>query len=207
METTYDGLMETLFQETKQAEDKLQQLINHGLHGSVLMETTKAGYDSLYHSLEKAGIDSIYEKWKESGTLDRTIWKADADNNMDEAVLSFIYRFMTCHGTDSSNLENMRATFRNGYCYYFACMLKEAFARGEVCIAAPFGHFVWVDTDGMPYDIEGAYCGEAELFIPASRLGRMVDDFLHVDGKGYCATKEEIQNLMDSYRKELAEKE
>lgn len=65
METTYDGLMETLFQETKQAEDKLQQLMNHGLHGSVLMKTTKAGYDSLYHALEKAGIDGIYEKWKE----------------------------------------------------------------------------------------------------------------------------------------------
>lgn len=107
METTYDGLMETLFQETKQAEDKLQQLMNHGLHGSVLMETTKAGYDSLYHSLEKAGIDGIYEKWKESGALDRTIWKADADNNMDEAGHESVSELLGSPSMDSLGMGSI----------------------------------------------------------------------------------------------------
>lgn len=41
------------------------------------------------------------------------------------------------------------------------------FGRGEVCWAAPFGHFIWLDNE-TPYDIEGVYYGESLYFIPES---------------------------------------
>lgn len=61
---------------------------------------------------------------------------------IDKNVLQFIADF-ACHtATNGDEYEILRSTFRNGYCYYFARILKTAFNRGEVCWAAPFGHFV-----------------------------------------------------------------
>lgn len=87
----------------------------------------------------------------------------------DETVLTFIATFLTAAGTDQT--EVIQKTFRAGYCYYFALMLHDAFPDGEICWAAPFGHIVYV-KDKIPYDIEGVYEGEAEMFIPVKRLGR-----------------------------------
>lgn len=98
-------------------------------------------------------------------------------------VLQFIADFMY-HGTPDvimeDSAESVRSTFRAGYCYYFAEMLKIAFNRGCVCWAAPFSHIVWCDTNGVAYDIEGVYFGEAEYLVPISYIEDSLWSFKHV---------------------------
>lgn len=101
----------------------------------------------------------------------------------DENVLAFITDMMSHTARSEEEYETLRSTFRGGYCYYFAHMLKQAFDRGEVCWAAPFGHMVWTDVNGMAYDVEGAYVdGEEAYLIPESYLGESVRDYMRVPG-------------------------
>lgn len=115
-----------------------------------------------------------------------------------ETVITFIADILFHQGP--ANAETIRYLFRSGYCWYFAHILKNAFQGGEVCWAAPFGHFVWEDADGTCYDIEGIYQGEAEEFIPERYLDKAVYDFMHVPGLEYNATKEQIQQIIDKYK-------
>lgn len=119
----------------------------------------------------------------------------------DKTVIKFILDILLHNGKDAS--EYTRNLFRNGYCYYFAHMLKQAFRRGEVCWAAPYSHFVWYDEDGTLYDIEGIYNGEAELFIPEHYLGDAIYDFLHVNGLDYNASQKDIDRIMNAYWSDL----
>lgn len=48
----------------------------------------------------------------------------------DEEVLRFIDDFSVKQGYGEAE-EVLYQQFANGYCYYFACMLKAAFNRGE----------------------------------------------------------------------------
>lgn len=111
----------------------------------------------------------------------------------DDTVLTFIATFLTAAGTDQT--EVIQKTFRAGYCYYFALMLHDAFPDGEICWAAPFGHIVYV-KDKIPYDIEGVYEGEAEMFVPVKRLGEAINDFRHIEGVSYNITDQEIAQIM-----------
>lgn len=108
----------------------------------------------------------------------------------DAQVLGFIYDFLMHSGKNNS--EIIRKQFHNGYCYYFAHMLRTAFNRGTVCIAAPIGHFVWMDDNQVPYDIEGVNESNCSEYVPESFLGDMVQDFLHVSGVVHNTTAEEI---------------
>lgn len=103
-------------------------------------------------------------------------------------VLKFISDFYICFNKDETKHEQLRYLFMNVYCYYFAHMLKLAFNRGEVCICAPFSHFVWVDMDKIPYDIEGVSASEYDYLIPETYLGDAVNDFLHA-GRDVATTK------------------
>ena len=98
-------------------------------------------------------------------------------------VLEFIVNFLY-HGVPEVPLdvscESVRSTFRAGYCFYFAIMLRAAFMRGTVCHAYPFSHIVWVDNDGIPYDVEGVYSGEAEKYVPIEEMGTDIVSFKHV---------------------------
>lgn len=122
-----------------------------------------------------------------------------------EQVLRFIADFMY-HGVPEIGLEtsaeSIRSTFRAGYCYYFAHMLKEAFNRGTVCWAAPYGHIVWVDTDGNPYDIEGVNFSDCQYYIPCSYIGEHVNDFKHVPGVEFAATKEFLEEVIRQYERD-----
>lgn len=51
----------------------------------------------------------------------------------------------------------------------------------------------------IPYDVEGVYEGEAEMFIPISRLGDAINDFRHIDGVWYNITNQEIVNCNGEY--------
>ena len=83
----------------------------------------------------------------------------------DEQVLQFIYDFRTMQKSEAAE-EAIYTQFESGYCYYFAHMLKLAFKRGEVCWAAPYGQMVWVDDDGIPYDISGVDDSDTNDYIP-----------------------------------------
>lgn len=78
--------------------------------------------------------------------------------------------------------EEIRKLFHDGYCFYFAKMLEAAFPGGEVCLAYPYGHIVYV-YNGIPYDIEGHSITESNTFIPTWFLSSTLNDFLHIDGK------------------------
>lgn len=118
--------------------------------------------------------------------------------DVDKQVLTFIKIFVTHKATTEKEYEIIRSTFRAGYCWHFAHMLKTTFNRGEVCWAAPFGHFVWVDNN-IPYDIEGVYVGESFYFIPESYLGDAITDFTQVLDISHNTTKEEIMNIIYRY--------
>ncbi len=106
--------------------------------------------------------------------------------------------------------EIVRRTFRNGYCYFFAHMLKNAFdGRGGVFMTVPFGHFVWKDIDGTCYDVEGIYdpkvC-DAFYLIPEeyvrSKLPNYFNSFRHAEIPGTkldVPNKEEIINMIKEY--------
>lgn len=120
-------------------------------------------------------------------------------------VLQFIADFLY-HGVPDVDLEvsaeSIRSTFRAGYCYYFAHMLAEAFGRGTVCWAAPYGHMVWVDTDGNPYDIEGVNSSDCKYYIPCSYLDGHVDDFKHVPGVVFNASEEFLDSVIKKYEED-----
>lgn len=80
-------------------------------------------------------------------------------------------------------------------------MLKDTFGRGEVCWAAPMGHFVWKDVDGSTYDAEGFYEGEAIYFIPESYLDEdALSDFKHIpNNNGTGTTREKIIEIIKKY--------
>ena len=125
-----------------------------------------------------------------------------------EQVLEFINKFAGYDKEPEYNWEVIRKKFRAGYCYYFAHMLDLAFkGRGSVCLAAPFGHFVWIDSDKKIYDIEGEYKGEAYYFIPETFIKLLndmnmihcpLDMFLHNGSMDFMSEKDCI-DLMKLY--------
>lgn len=123
-----------------------------------------------------------------------------------ENVLRFIADFLY-HGVPKIDLEvsaeSIRSTFRAGYCYYFAHMLLEAFNRGTVCWAAPYGHMVWVDTDGNPYDIEGVNFSDCKYYIPCTYLEGHIDDFKHVQGVISNASEEFLASVISRYEEDI----
>ena len=73
-------------------------------------------------------------------------------------VIRFINQFKTLFKELTISETNaIGKVFRNGYCYYFAIMLKEAFNRGEVCMTYDHKHVVWMDVDNVAYDIDGMF--------------------------------------------------
>ena len=75
-------------------------------------------------------------------------------------------------------------------------MLKLAFKRGEVCLAAPYGHMVWVDDDGMPYDISGVDDSDTNDYIPEFMMESTVKDFRHVPGVVNNTTDQKIAQMV-----------
>ena len=112
-----------------------------------------------------------------------------------EEVLRFIYDFSVKQGYGEAE-EVLYQQFASGYCYYFACMLKAAFNRGEICWGAPFGHIVWVDENGIPYDISGVNESETDDYIPEYMMGNTILDFKHIAGKVHNTSDQEIAEMV-----------
>lgn len=98
----------------------------------------------------------------------------------DKEVIEFIVNFKCKNGANA--IEHIEETFGNGYCYYFALMLKEAFQRGELKWHRNHSHIVWMDTNGTSYDIYGPfeYYNNDDELVSINVLGDMIKDFKHI---------------------------
>lgn len=125
----------------------------------------------------------------------------DADKKVLQFIAEILYNSVPNIGLDLS-CEAVRFTFRAGYCYYFALMLKEAFQRGEICQTYPYSHVVWVDTDGTPYDIEGINESPCSEYIPIHYLGEAVVNFKHVPGEAFKLSNECVESIFTKYKED-----
>lgn len=107
-------------------------------------------------------------------------------------IITFIFDFLYHSGPD--NVETVRNLYANGYCYYFARMLEDAFPGGRVCVAWPFGHIVYI-YENVAYDIDGISSAEYEQYIPVDFLGPALNDFRQIKGKCHGTTKEELDEI------------
>lgn len=201
---TFDETKEILFEHLLEAEDQFHEMLDNDRGDAVNSYRIEERYMTLKNMVEEMGLTMEYNDWQSNALymFDEETFINDNLRFFQKAnkdVLTFIAEFLGCHGTDTSNVEHLRATFHAGYCYYFAVILKTAFQRGEICWAAPFGHMVWQDIDGMVYDIEGVYDGEAEYFIPYQMIGNGICDFMHVPGLEYNMSQEELDSIIKKY--------
>lgn len=123
-------------------------------------------------------------------------------SNVNEKIIEFIGNFYKSNDKSHEECEVIRKQFRNGYCYHFAVILKDLFPGGEICVAAPFGHIVYV-YENIPYDVEGVYDGEATDLIPISFLGDRIKNFKHIPGEHVEETLNDVVNTIKSYRKSI----
>lgn len=85
---------------------------------------------------------------------------------------------------DSGN--TIQLLFSAGYCYHFAIILNHLFPGGTICLAALFGHIIYVYKK-FAFDINGVSDAETHCFIPVSELSQEeLNDFIHVPGR-HCA--------------------
>lgn len=114
-----------------------------------------------------------------------------------QAILQFIADFKFRCGFQGEQV--ISKTFRSGYCYYFAHMLKHAFNRGIVCYAYYEGHFVWLDgddeDDDIAYDVNGVN-KDWEHLIPEDLLGDGILDFKHIKGQQSNMDDQQIIKLL-----------
>ena len=130
-------------------------------------------------------------------------------------VAQFIDQFLTLFNTlDENGIDTVAKVFSQGYCYYFAIMLKEAFNRGEVCMTIDHTHVVWVDDDNVAYDINGIFnwypdtCSKYNFWngelIPVEKIPNYIDSFKHIPNKP--GIDRAGMDEFDKVKKELDEK-
>ena len=123
-----------------------------------------------------------------------------------EEVLGFIYDVVS-KNRSPQEAEVIERLFGNGYCYYFALMLKDAFG-GEIRWVKYHSHIVWEDTStNVCYDIHGVYYDYGEFdILPIEVLGEEVETFKH-RGKDYdksiITIQKETQKRVNEYEKEM----
>lgn len=132
-----------------------------------------------------------------------TNWIHDPKTEPEHFINQFMMHAIAPDNYSEHSCELFRMHFRAGYCWHFAHILKAVFYRGEVCWAAPFGHIVWRDKDGTPYDIEGIYDGEAIYLIPEKYFSEHLNEFKHIqwmDNKiGKPSTKQDLTRIVKKY--------
>lgn len=97
------------------------------------------------------------------------------------SVEDFIRQFRTKFGRyDLSQTDTVRNLFKDGFCYYFAKILSEAYPGGKIYCPWPLGHLVY-SYRGKYYDIEGEFLineHEFECFIPFEMPFFVIDEYL-----------------------------
>lgn len=116
-----------------------------------------------------------------------------------ENIITFISDILF-HGVNkvsaSNSVESIRSLFEDGYCYYFAKILQDAFPGGDICVCHPYGHIVYI-YGAIAYDIHGVSDSECELFIPIEKCGDHIEAFRHVPGKYNPHIEDEDKTIAD----------
>lgn len=86
--------------------------------------------------------------------------------------------------------------FTEGFCYYFALMLKGAYPGGHICLIKGHGHIVYL-YQGKFYDINGERTNRREKYIPIEYFGELIGDFKHNLVYSFGATKNEIKTCLE----------
>lgn len=124
--------------------------------------------------------------------------------NADENVLQFIFSFLCSHATDIDDVAHVRKIFIDGYCYYFAVILQNAFPGGTIVWCAPYGHIAYEYKD-VVYDIEGVNVSDVEDYIPIKYIGERIGEFKHVPGTHFNfeeTSTNDINEMIDNFKKE-----
>lgn len=129
----------------------------------------------------------------------------------DKKVMNFIDDFATLFGMlHPDETKAISKVFSNGYCYYFAIILKEAFGgRGEIYMTRDDRHIVWV-LNNVAYDINGVYgtypksANNGNFYhgelIPIAMLPNYIDSFKHVlpgTTKKGMTERQAVQKIID----------
>ena len=156
------------------------------------MDVLNAGLDALEQNADRDLAKRKLETAKNRFLNSPFNQKAVSEGMADADVLQFIADFGFCYPDRDDVLHNL---FASGYCLYFAHMLKTAFGRGRIVIAAPYEHIVWEDENETAYGIDGI-CYEYDVLIPIEELGDGIEDFMHVPGRNGFCTPEQIKEIM-----------
>lgn len=111
----------------------------------------------------------------------------------DKSIVEFIanFRFFAVRDVEYvQSSETIRSLYENGYCYYFAKILEEAFPGGTICLCYPYGHIVYIYQE-VAYDIGGVSDAENEYYVPISVVGKVTQIFKHVPGPTVIITEPE----------------
>lgn len=111
----------------------------------------------------------------------------------DKAIIEFIanFRFFAVRDVEYvQSSETICSLFENGYCYYFAKILEEAFPGGTICLCYPYGHIVYVYEE-VAYDIGGVSDAENEYYAPINVVEKVTQIFKHVPGHSVIMTEPE----------------
>ncbi len=121
----------------------------------------------------------------------------------DKPIVEFIanFRFFAVRDVEYvQSSETICSLFENGYCYYFAKILEEAFPGGTICLCYPYGHIVYVYEE-VAYDIGGVSDAENEYYVPINVVEKVTQIFKHVPGHSVIMTEPE-KNYIKHYCEE-----
>ncbi len=117
-----------------------------------------------------------------------------------DPVLRFIHNFVW--NMPYFYQKGLEDNFRDGYSYYFALMLKEAFPEGCIVWCVPYSYIAF-EYNSHVYDIRGTYDGGACMFIPVDRLGKHLDIFKHIPGqRPKIPSVKTLGSIIDTWREE-----
>lgn len=120
-----------------------------------------------------------------------------------KSIVEFIanFRFFFVRDVEyTQSSETIRSLFENGYCYYFAKILEDAFPGGTICLCYPYGHIVYVHEE-VAYDIGGVSDAENEYYVPINVVEKVTQMFKHVPGLSVIMTEPE-KNYIKHYCEE-----
>ena len=118
-------------------------------------------------------------------------------------ILDFIKNFRTKEGEFDKKTEgNVCHLFTDGYCYYFAKILEEAYPGGTICKPWPIGHFIYRYNDKY-YDIDGEYILEqhdCEIPIPFELPFFIDEKFMQIHKMDYLHNIDYHNTKVDEVR-------
>ena len=122
----------------------------------------------------------------------------------------FIIKFRTKFGEFGKDTEeSIRSMYCDGFCYYFANILAEAYPGGYLCKPWPIGHFVYQYNDKY-WDIEGEYdptTHECEAMIPFRLPFFISEEYIELHKLDYLHTVDydnlHSPNVFNKYQLQL----